>query len=357
MKQCPACNRTYTDDDLLFCLEDGTQLQSMGFGTSGDAPTTIDASYDPNKTLAFSPGRETSPPPTNIYAPAPQNQPPAQQQQWTPPPTPVYTPTPSAQAAGKSGGKGWIIAAIAGVVVLGIGIVVLLMIIGKDSSSSNSNNRNANQTIANKNSNSSNTNANNSNANNSNRNTNTTPSNSLKDDFSTQNWPTGDKAYGSFYEDGEYHMKGKPGLYVYMFPLNSSYTSKDADVKVTVRSVDGKSPNYGYGLVMHGKTNSNGKLDGYGFIIYTGTSPKYEIVKFTDGAPTEIVKWADATMLRTGTTPNQVEVRAQGTQLSLSINGQFVKSVTDTSNITDGFVGLYTTETNEVAFDDLEINR
>ena len=351
MKQCPACNRTYTDDDLLFCLEDGTQLQSVGFGTSGDAPTTIDANYDPNKTLAFSPTRETSPPPTNVYAPTPPvSQPPAQQQQqWNPSPTPSYTPAPSMQTARKSGGKGWIIAAIAGVVVLGLGIVILLVMLGKDSSNSNSGN--ANRAVANKNSNSTS-------ANNSNSNTSTTPSNALKDDFSTQNWPTGDKAYGSFYEDGEYHMKGKPNLYVYMFPYNNAnYLSKDADVKVTVRSVDGKPPESGYGLVINGKTNKNSKLDGYGFIIYNATSPKYEIVEFNDGTPTEIVKWADANMLRTGTTPNQLEVRAKGAQLSFYINGQFVKSITDTSNVTDGYVGLYTSETNEVAFDDMEITR
>jgi len=354
MKQCPACNRTYTDDELLFCLEDGAQLQSVGFGTScGNAPTTIDANYDPNKTLAFSPTRDTSPPPTNVYTPPPQpppvSQPPAQQQ-WSPTPTPPYSPMPSAQTVRK-GGKGWIIAAIAGVVVIGLVIVVLLMVIGKDNS--NSNNSNANRTVVNKNSNSSN-----GNANNSNRNTSTGTSNSLKDDFSTQNWPTGEAAYGSFYEDGEYHMRGKQNLYVYMFPYSSTnYLSKDADVKVTTRSVDGKSPNYGYGLIMHGKNNANKKLEGYGFLIYTGSAPKYEIVRFNDGTPTELVKWDDATMLRTGTTPNQIEVRAKDTQLSFYINGQFVKSITDTSNITDGYIGLYTSETNEVAFDDMEINR
>jgi hypothetical protein len=351
MKQCPACNRTYTDADLLFCLEDGTQLQSVGFGGS-DSPTTLDANanYDPNKTLAFSsPARETSPPPTNVYAPAPVSQPPAQQQ-WSP--SPSYTPPAAAQTARKSGSKGWIIAAIAAVVVLGVGIVVLLAIIGKDSSSANNNNNN--QAVVNKNNNSGNTNANTSN-----RNISVTPSaNLLKDDFSTQNWPTGDSAYGSFYEDGEYHMKGKPNLYVYMFPYNSAnYMSKNADVKVTARSVDGKSPGFGYGLIMHGKNNTNSKLDGYGFLIYTGSSPKYEIVKFNGGTSTEIVKWEDTTVLRTGTTPNQIEVRAKDAQLSFYINGQFVKSITDTSNITDGYVGLYTTETNEVAFDDMEITR
>ncbi|HYJ46500.1 MAG TPA: hypothetical protein VEV81_07785 [Pyrinomonadaceae bacterium] len=350
MKQCPACNRTYTDDELLFCLEDGAQLQSIGFGGS-DAPTSIDANYDPNKTLAFSsPARETNPPPTNVYVPPPVSQPqgqPRPQQQWSP--TPSFAPTPSLQAARKGGGKGLIIAAIAGVVVLGIGIVVLLMIIGRD----NSKESNTNRVAANKNSNSVTTNANTAN-----RNSTSAPAGFLKDDFSAPNWPTGDNAFGSFYEDGEYHMKGKPNLYVYMFPFNgANYLSKDADVKVTARSVDGKSPEYGYGLVMHGKTNSNSKLVGYGFLVYTGTGPKYEIVKFEDGNPSTLVKWESAAMLRTGTTPNQLEVRAQGSQLSFYINGQFVKSITDTSNITDGSVGLYTSETNEVAFDDMEISR
>ncbi|HKC66112.1 MAG TPA: hypothetical protein VKB86_20880 [Pyrinomonadaceae bacterium] len=346
MKQCPACNRTYTDDDLLFCLEDGTQLQTVG--RSSDAPTTFDSDYDPNKTLAFSPARDTNPPPANVYSPMPVNQPSAQQS-WNPPPTPQYMPTPQAQAAGKSGGKGWIVVAIAAVLVLGIGIVVLLAIIGKQSPSKNT----GSNAIANRA-----TTTNSSNSDGTNRSTTTTLPTHFKDDFSTQNWPTGDNAYGSFYQDGEYHMKGKPSLYVYMFPYNTTnYASKDADVKVTARSVDGTSPGYGYGLIMNGKNNRNNKLDGYGFLIYTSSTPKYEIARFDNGDGTILVNWTDAPMLRTGTTPNQLEVRAQGSQLSFYINGQFVKSITDTANITDGFVGLYTSETNEVAFDDMEISR
>lgn len=349
MKQCPACNRTYTDDDLLFCLEDGALLQTVGRG--GDAPTNFDSDYDPNKTLAFTPARETSPPPANVYTP-PQasSQPPPVQQSWTP--TPQYAPMPQVQPAAKSGGKGWIIVAVAAVLVLGIGIVVLLAIIGKQSSNTNTSSNtgtNTNQVTANKSSNSGSTNVN--------RGTTTTSSNTFKDDFSTQNWPTGESGYGSFYQDGEYHMKGRPSLYVFMFPYNTAnYASKDADVKVTARSVDGISPGYGYGLIMDGKIKDS-KLDGYGFLIYTGASPKYEIVRFEGGTPTPVVKWDDAPMLRTGTTPNQIEVRARGSQLSLYLNGQFVKSITDTSDITDGYVGLYTSETNEVAFDDMEISR
>jgi hypothetical protein len=347
MKQCPACQRTYTDDALSFCLEDGTQLQSVGTGSS--ATPSFDQHYDPNKTLAFN-SRDTSPPPTNPSPIVPITQAPVSPPSWSP--TPSYTPAPSVQTARKSG-KTLIVIAIAAVLVLGIGIVVLLTVIGKNSSTSNTN-TGSNSTVVNKNSNTSVVNANNTN----NTNRSTTTGSVLKDDFSTKNWPTGADAFGSFYQDGEYHMQGKTGIYVYMFPPNSaSYTTKDASVKVTARSVDGKSPEHGYGLVIHGKVNQSKHLEGYGFLLYTGAAPKYEIVRFVDGVPTPVVAWEASTVIRGGTNSNQIEARTQGSQLSFYINGQFVKSITDTAGITDGVVGLYTSETNEVAFDDMEIDR
>lgn len=320
MKQCPACNRTYTDDGLSFCLEDGTPLVNMG----GDPSS----SFDPGATLAFTPARETKPPPSNIYSPG--QTPPPPVPHWSPAP-PAYTPTP--QPARKSSATPWIIGAIAVVIVLGIGIVVLLSILGSESEDSNKNSKTTNTTIA-------------------------TPSTMLRDDFSVQNWPTGESAYGSYYQDGQYHMKAKPDLYVYMFPrITGNYASKDATVKVTARSVSGTSPEYGYGLIMHGKVNSKGSLEGYGFFIYSGATPGYQIVQFTNGEPNALVKWTNSSVIRTITSTNQIEVRARGSQLNMYVNGQFIKGVTDTSNVTDGFVGLYTSETPEVAFDDLEIDR
>jgi hypothetical protein len=347
MKQCPACNRTYTDDAQLFCLEDGTQLIQASFGGSGSSS----ASFDPNATLAYNPTRDTNPPPENFYPPA--TQAPA-------PVAPAWNPTPYVPqaTAHKSNTRPWIIGAIVGVIALGIGIIVLLSIIDRDSS--NNTNKNSNRIVA---TNSNNGNSTPATANNANRNTVSTPSTVLKDDFSNQNWPVGDEAYGSFYQDGEYHMKGRPKLYIFMFPLNNTtdallnYATKDATVKVTARSVDGKSPEYGYGLIIHGKLNGKNNLEGYGFLIYTGPKPMYEIVQFVDGAPTNIVNWTPSTLIRTGTNSNQIEVRTKGSQLSMYVNGQFLKSITDTANYTDGYVGLYTSETNEVAFDDMEINR
>ena len=320
MKQCTVCNRTYPDDAQLFCLEDGAQLVQAGGASHA---------FDPNATLALGQARDTNPPPENLYQQRPQ--PPAPSPSWSPP---AYT-APQAQA---SGSKTWLVFAIAGVAVLALGIVALLAIIGRNSSDSPT----PNQPVA------SGPNA---------------PSSVLKDDFSAENWPTGEQGFGNFYQDGQYHMKGRPNLYLYMFPLpkggNSllNYSSRDATVKVTARSVDGKPPTHGYGLIIHGKLSAKRNLEGYGFLVYSGEGPKFSIVRFSDGVPTDIVDWESSNVIRSGTNPNQIEVRAQGSQLSFYVNGQFLKSVTDTANMTDGYVGLYTSETNEVAFDDMEIDR
>jgi hypothetical protein len=50
MKRCPACNQTYTDDALSFCINDGTVLVR---------PST----YDPQATLMSPPPSVTGPPP------------------------------------------------------------------------------------------------------------------------------------------------------------------------------------------------------------------------------------------------------------------------------------------------------
>ncbi len=55
MKRCPTCNRTYQDDTLVYCLEDGTQL-SRG--------------YDPQATVAAPPVTAVLPPDAVSRSPA-----------------------------------------------------------------------------------------------------------------------------------------------------------------------------------------------------------------------------------------------------------------------------------------------
>lgn len=87
MKRCPACRRTYTDDSLTFCLEDGSTLLAESHNSS-DLPATL-IIPDPRVTA---PARQDarSPVPSPAYT-APPTWPPAvgQQAYAAAPSTPV----------------------------------------------------------------------------------------------------------------------------------------------------------------------------------------------------------------------------------------------------------------------------
>ena len=60
MKRCPACNRTYSDDTLMFCADDGTQLVSDALG--GGEPRRSPSDSQPT---LIAPSQFTPPPAAN----------------------------------------------------------------------------------------------------------------------------------------------------------------------------------------------------------------------------------------------------------------------------------------------------
>src|SRR5258707_9138802 len=68
MKRCPQCNRSYADDALSFCLDDGSPLLSTSAPTPSDPSATIQYpqprdTSPPQATIAFNPGQAAPPPP------------------------------------------------------------------------------------------------------------------------------------------------------------------------------------------------------------------------------------------------------------------------------------------------------
>jgi hypothetical protein len=342
MKSCPTCNRTYTDASLNFCLEDGTPLVS-----------TAAPGIDPNATIRYTDPRDTKPPPDQVYrqpaspsyqAPAPvASQGSAFGQQRPQMPRP-------GMPARKSNTIWWV---LGGVLVLGvIAVGAVIMIIALASMSSNSNNNsnrvNANSRIPNRNGN----------ANLTNSNANANLPSSLTDDFSQQKWGTGTYDFGDiWYADDQYHMRSKDKTYLVMYAPSTDYKTGNATVRVTARSVDGTTPSTGYGLIFHGERSKTNQLEDYALLINNGAEPKYEIIKHKGGAQTAVVRWTESSVIRGGTNPNQLEVRARGSEITFYINGQYVDRITDTENFKGGVAGLYTSGTAEIAFDDLEIKR
>ncbi len=357
MKRCPSCSRTFTDVSLNFCLEDGT-------------PLINDTAADPAATIRYD-SRETNPPPTEIYpprppvqSPSPASQPPRAPARYevAPPVSPVsnvkpdqWSPLPPMQPQRKSNAVWWILGGIivAGIIVVGVAIMILALAnMGSNSNeNTNANTRNSNSRIANRNSNT------NTNAVNSNVNSISSLAPSMTDDFSEETWGKGNFSYGDIsYVDGQYRMRAKENSYLVMYAPSNDYSTENARVSVTVQDVDGRAVPSGYGLIVHGKKSATSQLEDYALLIFTGAQPQYEIIKHKAGVQTTVVPWTKSSVIQTGTSTNQLEARAKGSELSFYINGQYVNRITD-NEIKKGVAGFYTSGTSEVAFDDLEIKR
>jgi hypothetical protein len=344
MKRCPTCNRPYADLSLNFCLDDGTPL------TNDAAPTT-----DLNATIRYPPPpRDTSePPPTEIYRPPPTAASPPRPTSPPPPPPPQWSPTP-APPAKKSNAIWWILGGLAAVAVIGVGLVVMIIALASMSSDSNGNtntrdlNRNAN-VVANANANA-----------NANvvTNANVGPPSSLLDDFSQQKWGTGASQFGrSWYTNDEYHMSSKEQTFVVMYAPSNDYSSENATVKVTARSVDGGVPSAGFGLMVHCVQSRQGKLEDYALLIFPSDEPEYEIIMHKAGEQQSVIQRTKSAALQSGSAPNQLAVKIKGNQLSFFANGRLLTTITDRENYRKGRVGFYTSDIHEVAFDNLQIER
>lgn len=245
----------------------------------------------------------------------------------------------------------WLLGIGAAVVLIGIIFVILIFVVA-NMANQNNNNRSANGNSNNSNSRSANSNSN------SNSNTNTRSTASFTDDFSIENWGSGPSQYGrTWYSNDEYHMNATKGGYIVMYsPKTTQYETENATVRVTVRNISGDSTNKGFGLLVHTEMK-NSQLEDYGFLIDNANKGYYRIIEHKAGAEVPMVAWTSSSAIRTGTTSNQLEVRISDRQLAFYINGQYVTSVTDAEGYLRGKAGLYTSDTAEIAFDDLEFSR
>lgn len=196
------------------------------------------------------------------------------------------------------------------------------------------------------------------NANIPNSNATVTRAGTLTDDFSEKKWNVGPSQFGRmWYENDEYHMSSKEQTYIVIYAPSDEYSTENATVKVTARSVDGSVPSAGFGLLVHCDWSKTRKLEDYALLIYPGDEPEYEIVMHKDGNQSTLVSRTESDAIRSGTSPNRLEVRIRGTELSFYANGQFLTRINDVENYRRGRVGFYTSDVTNVAFDNLEIDR
>jgi hypothetical protein len=241
--------------------------------------------------------------------------------------------------------------------VIGIGLVVMVIALASLGSNTNTSNLNANTRNENRNSNvTANANVSNTNAN---ANANAAIPNSIVEDFSEEKWGTGVSDFGRrWYEGGEYHMRSRERMFVVMYAPSDDYSTENATVKATARSISGDVPSNGFGLMVHCVQTKAKQLQDYALVIYPSSDdPAYEIIKHKDSVQSSVVTKTKSDAIRPGTTPNLLEVRIRGAELSFYANGQFLTQIKDTENFRRGRAGFYTSDVYEVAFDDLNISR
>lgn len=124
MKSCPTCNKTFTDPNLSFCIDDGTPLVSVA--APADETTVVTPSSGDSASI---------PPPTEVYKPrdwqAPDYQPPGFQ---------TSTAAPTRKKAWP-----WVVGILVLVIgVIGIGIAGAILVPKMLRTASNKNNSNSN---------------------------------------------------------------------------------------------------------------------------------------------------------------------------------------------------------------------
>ncbi|MFN0279589.1 MAG: hypothetical protein ACKVRN_13490 [Pyrinomonadaceae bacterium] len=320
MKICPKCQKTYADDNLNFCLEDGSVL------SAASAPLMPE-------TVVMNEPRITQP---QSQAPPPPSQP-----GWQPPPT---QPQQYSMQPPKKSSKTWIwVVAILGIllVLCGGGGIFSYFVFKAAQDDINSTLANTDTT----------------------RSTSTPPGTKSTTNDSRDYVVKVDlnmfvkefSVYGTTEMNGsELTMGSKQKGFYYVLVAPEEFTTEDADTRVTLRNIDDANSSLGYGLIFH--SNPQPLQKDYAFLIDTKRK-KYEVVYHEPQKETVVKKWTASSAINGGTEANTLEVRDQNDKIDFYINGTLVTSIKNEHGYPGGVVGLYSGDGVKIAFKDLEIRR
>lgn len=324
MKICSRCQKTYTDDNLNFCLEDGSVLSSMPSQTDQLAETMF------------------VPPPRPTQA-QPQMQSMPTQPAWNPQPQPQYSVQPRPQKSSKT--WVWILLILGGVVLLcgGGGLGFLFYLGSRVENTANSNNSGNGVAPANRGTSNSTSNS---------------TSASTRTDLETidlSGWVKENSDFGNTeMSGGEFLMSSKKKGFYYALVSPDVYTTQNADTRVTVRNVNNASGSLGYGLIFH--SNPQPLQQDYAFLIDTQRK-KYRVVSHSPRNEKSVITWTTSPAIKEGSAENVLEARDMADKIELYINGTMVTSIKNDSGYAGGVPGLYAGDGVKVAFKNLEIRK
>lgn len=339
MKICPKCQKTYTDANLNFCLDDGTVLNAA-------------AEQAMPETILLNQARPTDPQPQQ-FPNTPQQLPQQQQQQagWN-----TAQPQYSMQPKKSSKTWVWVLLVVGGLILLcGGGGLAGLIYLGTQADKGLTNVNSS----SNKNSNNGPFSGNKSNTSTNNSNTTATSSSSRTsvNKLDLSEWVRPNSLYGNTSMEGdELMMSSKQKKFYYVLAATDEAPNKTekSDVSVTMRNVDNADSSLGYGLVFH--SNPTPLQKGYAFLINTKTQ-KYSVVNHVPGDEKKVIAWTKSDAINMGSAENTIEIRDLDDKIELYINGKMVNSIKNVHGYAGGVVGLYSGDAVKIAFKDLTIKK
>ena len=329
MKICPRCRKTYPDDNLNFCLEDGSVLEQA---PNEPMPETVMM----NQPRVTEPTRQVQNAQFGVQPAQPQ---------WNTAPQPY-----SMQPKKSSKTWVWVLLILCFLALLCGGGLVGLFVIGSQMETANSSTtptpKKGSSSPSPSKSPDSNSGLNNSKGD-SDR-TNVT-------NLDLASWVLSDRSFGKTeYSDGELIMASSKPRFYFVLAGTKDQITENADTLVSVANINSGDTILGYGLVFH--SNPKPLQQGYAFLI-DSEKQRYRVVRHSQKKEIDVVGWTNSNAIKSGDAENRLEVRDKGDSVDLYINDQKVTSVTTTFGYPNGVVGLYAADAIDIGFKDLQIRK
>lgn len=329
MKICPRCDKTYADENLNFCLEDGaTLIQSNAVDNSIPATVLLNQTRPTNHPSQQFGGQGSTP-----------NQPFGNQSGWNP----NQNQFSMQQPPKKSKAWLWAIGILGGLILLCSGGFVGFVFWAASLEDTKRDSNVAINTAYNSNSIS-------------NKKTIVAPDRTNTEKIDLSEWVAFDTSGvgNTEYKNDEFIMSSKQKGYYYVLVSTNKYKTENATTKITVRNVNEAATNLGFGLIVHSDTKP--LIQDYAFLI-DSENKKYRVVRHEPKVEIPLVKWTYSAAIKDGTEANVLEVRDENNKMSFYINSQLITTVNDTDGFIGGVPGLYSSNAVPIAFSDFEIKK
>ena len=318
MKICPTCRRTYEDDGLNFCLEDGSLLNLSSFDAA--APTIV-----------MNPPQVKGPAAGSGHA------------AWEP-----HRPDSFPIQPKKKSSRAWLwVLAIFGFMILVCGGGFAGVFFYISSVANNTSRVSVNSSKGPSNPARSNTF--------SNKGPEPSPTENVAEiqevDLSKQVRESSE--YGTTeFREGELLMAAKQKGYYYVLVTPDDYKTEGARTRVTVRNPELSDSDLGYGLIFHSDTTP---LESDYALLIDSKRRRFRVVRHEPGDEVTVKPWTSSKLINEGGAENMLEARDKGQTIDLFINGQLATTVSNKQGPSTGVPGLYSGDGAKIAFRKLEI--